>query len=486
MTVAEHSAPGMIPDAAHTGAHRVTVRDERRARLLLLGITLIGLALRIAGAQGSLWLDEAWSAMLAAEVKTPLGVLVGINHDNNHHLNSLWMQWLGLAAPTWQLRFLSVLTGTLSIPVAAAIARPRGIVFALVTALLFAISPVLVTLGSEARGYAPMALALMVAILFVDRTLAGDESYHRPTTLALCFVLGALAQLTMVFGILALTGWALIAWWRRDGFGPAIKRWFALFALPLVALAALLGLMVFAALSAPRGFQFGYYEPFAINLFFHAMVELAGYTIGFPVITILLPLGALLLLVLAPRANPARVDFYRLAIAAFPATMVALRAGNPGHPRYYLLVALALLLMLGEMIGAALMRPGRIRIAAGTALAVVAAGSLVQDADLAINRRGDPAAAVRELARLRPKGADVLMDRNTGEAMIRIAALQARYPLRLTRLPCPAHEFVFVDRYKGEARPVHFERCGAPYAPILDHQAHGLSGTHWTLYRRVS
>lgn len=460
--------------------------DDRRVRWTLWSLYLLAFALRLAGAQGSLWLDEAWSAMLADDVKTPIGVLIGINHDNNHHLNSLWLQFVGLAAPTWEMRLLSVVTGTLSVPVAAAIARPRGPVFALVAALLFAVSPVLVTLGSEARGYAPMALALLLAILFVDRVLAGEERFHRPVTLALCFVLGALSQLTMVFGILALTGWAFFAWWRREGFGGALHRWFRLFTMPLLALAALLAMMVWAALTAPKGFQFGFYEPFTYILFLHAVVELAGYTIGFPLVTVLLPVAALILLVLAPRARVSRVDFYRLAIFAFPAAMVVLRSGNPGHPRYYLLAALALLLMLGEMIGEGLRRPGRVRIASGAALAAITVGSLVQDVDLAINRRGDPAAAVRELARLRPSGADVLMDRNTGEAMIRIAALQAGYPLHLAKNPCPAHEFVFVDRYKGEERPSHFARCGVAYRPILEHRAHGLSGTHWTLYRRAS
>lgn len=459
--------------------------DDRRTRRLLAGIVALAFALRIAGAQGSLWLDEAWSAMLAADVKTPVGVFLGINHDNNHHLNSLWLQWVGLSAPTWEMRLFSVITGTLAVPVAAAIARPRGAVFALVTALLFAVSPVLVTMGSEARGYAPMALALLVALLFVDRVLAGDESYHRPVTLALCFVLGALSQLTMVFGILALTGWAFFTWWRRESFGAAVRRSFALFTMPMLALAALVALMVFAALTAPKGFQFGYYESFTLILFLHAVVELAGYTLGFPIVTLALPVLVLVLLVLAPRAKVTRIDFYRLAIFAFPAAMVVLQAGNPGHPRYYLVAAIGLLLMLGEMIGRFLAEPGRGRRIAAAALAAITGGSLVQDVDLAINRRGDPAAAIRALAAVRPQGATVLIDRETGSAMLDIAARQAGYRLRPVKRPCPAQEFVFVDRYKGERWPAAFSRCGVSYRPLVEARAHGLSGTHWTLYRRA-
>ena len=59
----------------------------------------VGLLLRVlAAAGGALWTDEAWSALHAVEVQTPLGVFLSINHDNNHHLYSLWLQPIGLQA----------------------------------------------------------------------------------------------------------------------------------------------------------------------------------------------------------------------------------------------------------------------------------------------------------------------------------------------------------------------------------------------------
>ncbi|WP_374943584.1 hypothetical protein [Sphingomonas sp.] len=464
---------------------RTSPRTGRGATLLLCAIVALGLALRIAGAQGGLWLDEAWSAVLAHEAGTPAGVFLQINHDNNHHLNSLWLQAVGLGAPSWLMRALSIATGTLAIPVAAALARPRGRVAEAVAAILFATSPMLVTLGSEARGYAPMTLALLVATLFVDRTLAGDARYRRPLALRLCFVLGALSQLTMVFGVLALCGWAFFAWWRRESFGVAVRRSLALFAGPLVALAATLALVFGAAWASPTGFQFGSYEPFSTIMYLHALVEMVGYTVGWPVVTIALPVLALVLLVLAPRAGASRVAFYRLAIFGFPVAMAVLQAGNPGHPRYYLLAAVALLLMLGEVIAHGLGRGGRWRVVAGASLIAIVVGGLVQDVDLAINRRGDPARAIPALAARAPKGTTVLMDRATGEAMLRVAAAQAGYPLRIVKAPCPAAPFVFADRFKGETLPAMLVRCRTRYLPIAGAQAHGLSGTHWTLYARA-
>lgn len=52
-------------------------------------LTLGGLALRIAAAQGGLWTDEAWSMINAQQARDPVGVFLRINHDNNHHLISL-------------------------------------------------------------------------------------------------------------------------------------------------------------------------------------------------------------------------------------------------------------------------------------------------------------------------------------------------------------------------------------------------------------
>jgi uncharacterized membrane protein len=457
---------------------------DRRTRLALIGLVASAFALRLACAQGGLWLDEAWSAVLAHEVGTPAGVLFGINHDNNHHLNSLWLQMVGLAAPSWLMRIPSILAGTLAVPVAAALALPRGRTTAIVTALLFAASPILVTLGSEARGYAPMTLTLLVACLFVDRTLAGDERYRRSRPLALCFALGALAQLTMVFGVLALCGWAFVTWWRRESFRAALRRSVALFGAPLIALAAVLALVAGAAWASPAGFRFGSYDPFTFHAFSSALVDMVGYTIGLPVQTVLLPGAAVVLVVLAPRWGATRTSLYGLAIIAFPLMLAVLQSGNPGYPRYYLLSAIALLLLIGEVIGRALATQGRARWIAAAALGAITLGSMVQNLELATDRRGDPAEAVRMLAALAPDGSTIALDRETGRALLMVAAAQQGYALRFATHPCPALPFVFADRSRGEAPPPFFKRCGITYTPVVMAEPQGLSGTPWTLYRR--
>ena len=93
---------------------------ERQARLWWAAVgaaTLAGLALRIAAAQGGLWTDEAWSVIYAAQARDAVGVFLRINHDNNHHLYSLWLQAIGSDASPMLARLPAILAGS---PVRAA------------------------------------------------------------------------------------------------------------------------------------------------------------------------------------------------------------------------------------------------------------------------------------------------------------------------------------------------------------------------------
>ena len=457
---------------------------NRRYGAMLGAIVLAGLALRIAAARGGLWLDEAWSAELAHQAKTPIGVFLNINHDNNHHLNSLWMQLAGYGSAPLLQRALSIATGTIAIVAAARIFVPRGRGMSLVAGALFAISPMMVTMGSEARGYAPMTLALLTAIVLASRWLDDAPGERTRQRLALCFALGALSQLTMVFGCVALIGWVFLTLCARVPPVAAARRTLWLFAPALVALAAVLAVIAGAAWASPDGFRFGDYKPFDILMFLHALIEMIGYTIGWPLVSLWLIPGALILVVLARRAGAAHLALYMLAIVAFPLALALLRAGNPGHPRYYLLAAVALLLLLSEVMATMIARGGWQRLAGGAALTAILTGGLWQDADLIRNQRGDPAAAVTAMAARAPQGATVLLDRPTGLAMIKVAAAHARYPLTVVEQGCRPARFLFADRFKGEEFDAAPRRCNGVYRPVASARARGLSGTHWTLYER--
>jgi len=47
-------------------------------------VLALGLALRVAGSLGELWLDGLWSLMVVTPMKSATQVFIGIHHDNNH------------------------------------------------------------------------------------------------------------------------------------------------------------------------------------------------------------------------------------------------------------------------------------------------------------------------------------------------------------------------------------------------------------------
>lgn len=449
-------------------------------------IALAGLIVRIAAASGALWLDEAWSAVLAGDVQTPLGVFVQINHDNNHHLNSLWLQWVGIGAPPLIARGLSITTSTLGSVVAGLIGARRGPLVGIITALLFALSPVLVSLGSEARGYAPMMLMVLISVWYIDRFLAGDPSANRPATLAICFFVGALSQLTMVFAACALVGWPLLILWHRKGALAAIKQTAMLLGPAVLTLALAIAIIFAPVVIGGAEFRFGSRQPFTLLLFLHGLIDLLGYSVGVPMISFWLPAGAVILVILARSLGTSRLAFYWLAVIAFPLTVAALHMMNVGHPRYYLLAGLGLMLLLGETL-AALVRAGGWKAVAGAgALLLFSGASMVANLELIRNQRGDPGGAIRALAARAPNGARVMIDRETGLALIRVAAAELGYPVAIVTA-CPAASFLFMDWFSGEkASPAAtIARCGATYQAIAGATTRGLSGQNWTLYERV-
>ncbi|MBN8810704.1 MULTISPECIES: hypothetical protein [unclassified Sphingomonas] len=463
------------------------LRANRRWWWAICAIAVAGLALRFVCSLGDLWFDEAWSASQARDALTPIGVFIGINHDNNHHLNSLWMQMVGFGAWPPLVRLLSILSSSAAILVAARIAEPRGRITMVATALLFAFSPMLVTMGSEARGYAGMSLAMLIAILFIDRWLAGDLGYRRPTTFALCFFLGALSQLTMIFAAVALVGWPSFVLWKRNGFRAAALEIFRTFWLPVLVLAGVLGFVLAAGHFAGTGFRFGRYDPFDFMMYLNGTTTAIGYTIGLPWKDIWPIVLVLVLLVLAPRWGASRMALYRLAIFAFPFLLAVLHAGNVGHARYYMPALLPLLLMLGEMIGFGLEKGDWRRIAAGIGLAAMLGGSLWCDYVLAVDQRGDPGGPVREMMARAPEGTTMLLDRDTGQAATDVAAARRKYKLKVILGRCdPQARFLLVDRFLGEAFPADADRCGGHFALIAQHRMRSLSGTNWNLYERRS
>lgn len=442
-------------------------------------ITAIGLALRLFAAQGALWLDEAWSATAAHDVGTPLAVFLEINHDNNHHLNTLWLQLVGLDAPPMLQRGLSILTGTLAIPVAAMIAARQGKAAAVVAALLFAVSPLLVTYGAEARGYAPMVLMMLVTVLLVATWLDDTSARVPAIPIGLAVLLGMFSQLTMVFGLAALGLWVCWVLFRSRPPGEAVRAAARILLPAIVPAVAALALVLGAA--HETGLRFGNFEPFSLGALVHGVGAMMLASFGGEIALV----G---LLLIAPPDTPPEGNgpardriFFGLALL-IPLGVALAQLGNSGAPRYHLLSGVGALMLVAMNSGPRLSPRRASRFLVAAVLALMGVASLITDWRIIGNRRADPGIAIDTL--VAAQAHEVAVERDRSTAILRAGGASRRYPLAVIETPCPATRFWFVDRDGTNPFPDPAMRCGARYRVVAEGHPTGLSGTHWKLYER--
>lgn len=457
------------------------------AAYALLAILGVAVWIRILSAHGGLWVDEAWSAVLVAKVDTPLDVFTSINHDNNHHLNSLWMQAVGYATPPLALRALSIVTGAATVLVVAAIGARRSTAHALVGAALFALSPILVNYGSEARGYAPMLLCALGAILVAARWLdaPAPAPRHPPGLLALLTILGLLSQLTMLFFVVAIAAWVALTLRQRFSTGTAAAMTARLMLPSVVAVMLVFTLVFGAAAASPGGMQVGDYVPFSFASLVDALQVMLATTLGASALprwwiaVLALTLCVAAMVAVAHRRPMAWLAM--LAIAGLPIALATLHIANTGMPRYFLLSSVAVLLLLTDLIATALTKGPRSKILAALALTLLAIGMNHDIAQDIKRRRGDIDAAIADMRIEAPGGARVQVDHLQPVAPLRVAAATARYPLALTS-DCRRAQFVFVDLDDGGAAAATTRRCGRVYTLRTMRRRGMLSGTDWALY----
>jgi hypothetical protein len=463
---------------------------HRQGRLwwaAVAAIALAGLALRVAAAHGGLWTDEAWSVIYAAQARDPLGVFLRINHDNNHHLYSLWLQAIGPAASPLLARVPAILAGTLCVPVAALLMRRRSASAGIVAALLFAVSPMLVVLGSEARGYAMMLLAALATLLLVADAVDGLPAKGANIWIAALALFGMLSHMTMAAPVAIATLWSYLE--RRSQFGPkAALRWTVRLMGP--ALATTAGVIVFvftAAALSPTGMRLGGYDPFSAPHYAAALDDLALWSAGFSapwpwLAPLLLGLVAMLIALRPPQWLGSRARLYALLILAIPVGALAVRAGNTSFARYYLASGLGLLLLMSDWIGRGLAGRTAVRAGAAVLVATVIGVSLYRDSQVISIDRGRPAAALADMAALSPSGARIAFAEPRLKAVVAVAAERTGYDARFAGGCSPA-DFVLAAQSRWKPTPARIERCGVAMHAIDSSVTIPLTGDSWVLYR---
>jgi Dolichyl-phosphate-mannose-protein mannosyltransferase len=465
---------------------------HQRSAILLIGIfILIGFALRCLAASGGLWTDEAWSLVYAQQAGDALGVLTRINHDNNHHLNSWWLQLVGPVAPPMLMRGLSIITSSATILVAALIGSRRNRPTGIIAAALFALSPIMVVYGSEARGYAPMMLALMIMIWRIDVWFE-DRSVPKPALfLAFCTALGTLAHLTMLPGVVMLAVWIFVAEAQTRGLLKSAKQTADLLA-PALAISVLsLCIVTIIAARSATGLQVGGYIPFMWPQFALAISNLLTFSVGIGYawdisIWMILAIATISLAMFITRWTMPRERkwFYAILILTMPAVVAVLNLGNSQYPRYYLPAAAATLLLLAEWIGQLTTRQSLSRIGAVGILTLLLGSSLVQNYQLIVSQRGHPEHIVAAIAKAAPAGANVTIAFVRTSAMLKVAAAGRRYSLNIMQAQCGASNFHFVAGVVRESRSHLLPECGPSMRLIAFGDVVGPSGESWSLYHQ--
>ena len=223
-------------------------RDRLAATLKLewpgIGLFVLALGLRAWGlAEQPLWLDEVFSMQLARE--GALAILRNSLRDPHPPLFYL-LQWLGSgfgsAQTEWGWRWISVLSGTLTIPAFYSLCRRfSGRLAAGLAGLVLAISPFHVYYSQEGRAYAFSTLLVVCSSILVADLMADSRRRGRWIELAAISLVGLYTSYFYLF-ILGTQGLALFIFARR-------RDWW-LYAAILAVGTGLAAVMIVSTLSA--------------------------------------------------------------------------------------------------------------------------------------------------------------------------------------------------------------------------------------------
>src|SRR5262245_23800260 len=494
-------APAPLPHHAQRAARRdlgptpvsgSENADPRGTWLAVAACVAAGTVLRAIPCTNDFWLDEIWTWQSAQQLHSALGVFTEIHHSNNHHLNTLLFYWLG-DQRAWALyRLPSLVAGSATIALAAAIAGRRGRLEALLAAALSAASFALVYYSSEARGYSLAVCLALVALLallrFFERGGAGAAALFATAT-----CLGLLSQLVFVFFWSGALAWTALRLERRPE--PASAR--LADALRLHAAPALALLLLY--LVDLRHLRVGGGPPAVAG---EIAARTLGYTLGLPVrpelggayAALALGLLALALRRLARERDDLWV-LHLVAIALAPAAILAAARPEVIDLRYFLIGIALFLILLARLAAGALRAGGWRRAAAAAGLAVFFLGNGVHAARFLELGRGGFQAALRYMAEHSAGPAIVVgSDQDFRNAIV------LRFYARLlpsgrsldyrkrSEWPPGGPEWIVVHRRERPRRPLpelSFDDAGR-YRLAAEFDYGGISGFYWGIYRRSS
>ena len=474
-----------------------------RTNLIVAGLTVLGLFLRIAAADNDLWLDEIASLNLVGDLAGPHEVFTHLLHDNNHHLNSLYLYLVGDTQSPLGIRSFSILAGTLSIPAAAWAVRPYGPLAAILAAALMCFSYPMIHYGSEARGYAGLILCTMLAFGAVEHNQRSGMPEGGRILLAAVTAIGMLFHLTMLFSLFCALLWVFLRNLVRQKERPLRALADTLhFAVPamLATLGAFILILAPIYLETQHGFAMGGRIPFDWQHFLSGYASMLALTIGFSAVsaTMLVPVFLAVTFGFGARTDHKAVEPVLLvgavALVGLPLLMALLQLPNLGMRRYFLFAAVSLLFCLPILLSRLIAAGGMRRTLTIASLAVIAASSGLRTLDLLEYGRGQ---YTRAIATMKENGPAQYTTRP--RAAVRTKLVVDYYeqlngsPASLEYVPpanrnCAAPADWFLDEFfDARARPVKTLQiqtgsCTTTYDLKHVYRDSGMAGIGWALY----
>jgi hypothetical protein len=462
---------------------------DRRPRWAVAAVavaTAVGLALRIAAAGGDLGHDELYSLALATRLASVGDAFWGLPHDNNHPLNTAFLAMLGPGRASWTYRTVAVVLGTATVPAFAWAFWRSDRVTGGVAAGLAAVALPLVDFGSEARGYAGLTLASVVAVGFWERALALPPAPKRSVApswgLAAAAAFGTLSHPGMVLTIATLVAATLF----RVGLArPGRRTTVRLFAPTTLSLAPI-GAAFAVGIARAGRYKVGDTDPFAIGKLIEGLGSMMGATLGLPESVPAVFALALVVLGITAAVRHRLLGAGRVALAAaafliLPAAVWAARPPNVVYARYYAICGVVLLLIEAESAGRLLRLRGRPRWWALAGLALTMAANASGDIQQIAVGRASTSATLAIMQR--EGGARYASDRPFMASLMLGGA-----PALSEEDVCgsPPDWFLAMGVYDPE--PDHAltvgRGCALGYRSRASFASNRLSGTQWTLYRR--
>ena len=381
---------------------------SRRTTLsLFIAAAVLAGVLRALVINNDLWLDEVWSVQQATTIESPADIFLHLHHDNNHHLNTLWLWVCGSDAGPVLQRSLSFVAGILAIFLTGVLTLRWGHVAATVAMLMASCSIVFVQYATEARGYS-LAVCFALAAHWCLRRHLTSRSLRSGMGFGILCTLGVMSHLSFLQYYFAATYWTSAALADdRPPFPEWCVRMFRCHALAIACLG------IFYVVDVRYLTLGGGPRMNAISVFINAVSIFAGGALDAPHRFghfVAVTLGIIAGLRHLVRRGDDEWKFFACLFLLFPVFRVVLLPAGLMYERYFLiLLAFA---VIPVSVSAVRLLQGHIyhRIALGMLAAVFVNGNVQHLKKLAENGRGQYRETMAMIANESPEAIRISSD----------------------------------------------------------------------------